>query len=246
MATILITGASSGLGEEMARTYASRGNNLALCARRLDRLEALREELQREHPGVDVQVAALDVNDAGAVEKVFTDFAQHFGGLEIVIANAGIGNGGPIGMGAAAENRHVIETNVVGMINQIEPAVKMFRERGRGQLVMVSSFAAVRGMRKSMTAYSASKAAVAALAEGLRIENVPGLTVTTIYPGYIATEMTGSGRKKPFMVDTKTGVAATVQAIDARKKKAFVPWWPWAVLAKVFPILPASVARMMT
>lgn len=246
MATILITGASSGLGEEMARRYAARGHGLALCARRLDRLEALREEILQEYPGADVRIAELDVNNAKATQDVFAEFIRHFGQIDTLIANAGTGAGARIGTGGAEQNRQTLATNVLGMLNQVEPALAHFRERGHGHLVMVSSFAAVRGMRGAMTAYSASKAAVATLAEGLRVENVPGLKVTTIYPGYIATEMTGSDRVKPFMVDTATGVVAIMRAIDAKKKRAFIPWWPWAVLAKLFPVLPASVIRLLT
>lgn len=246
MATILITGASSGLGEEMARRYAARGHNLALCARRMDRLEALRQELVAQTPGIDVQIAALDVTDAGAVEEVFTKFATYFGTVDTVIANAGIGVGAPIGTGDAETNRQTLTTNVLGMAAQLESALSIFRAQQKGHVVVISSFAAVRGMRRSMTAYSASKAAAAAMAEGLRVENIPGLAVTTIYPGYIATEMTGSDRKKPFVTDVEPAVAAIVRAIESKKQRAYIPWWPWAVLARLFPVLPASVIRLLT
>lgn len=245
--TTVITGASSGLGREMARQFAARGNDLALCARRLDRLEDLRDKISAAHPGIDVQIAELDVTDEAAVREVFQRFAEHFGGLDRVIANAGIGEGAPLGTGGAETNRRTITTNVLGMMTQVESALEIFRAQGRGHLVVVSSFAAVRGMRRSMTAYGASKAAVSYLAEGLRLERIPGLDVTTLCPGYIATEMTGGENStKPLVTDVETGATAMVRAIEAKKRVAYIPAWPWALLARVFPVLPAAIVRRLT
>ena len=97
--TILITGASSGLGEGMARLFAAKGRNLALCARRLDRLEALKAELLQKHPGIRIELRALDVNQHDQVFAVFNDFKQTFGTIDRVIVNAGLGKGQPIGKG---------------------------------------------------------------------------------------------------------------------------------------------------
>src|SRR5690606_29568413 len=91
--TILITGASSGLGEGMAREFAAMGRQLALCARRIERLEALKRELEAAHPACRVSVRALDVNDHDAVFRVFEAFAAELGGLDRIIVNAGIGEG---------------------------------------------------------------------------------------------------------------------------------------------------------
>lgn len=247
MTTVLITGASSGLGEEMARQFAARGYNLALCARRLERLEALREELAARHLHVDVQVAALDVTDPAAVSEVFHAFAEHFGGLDRVVANAGIGDGAALGTGGAERNRRTMETNVLGLLAQVESALEIFRAQGRGHLVLVSSFAAVRGMRRSMTAYGASKAAVTSIGEGLRVENIPGVDVTTLCPGYIATDMNADPKNKPpFLTDTVTGVNSMVRAMEARKNVAYIPWWPWTLMARIMRILPAGIVRRIT
>jgi len=244
MATVLITGASAGLGAEMARQFAARGYSLALCARRGERLERLREEIVGDHPRLEVQIAVLDVTDAEEVRTVFRNFADHFGTIDRVIANAGSGAGAPLGTGGAEENRDTVVTNVVGMLAQVEAAVEIFRSQGRGHLVVLSSFAAVRGMRGAMGAYAASKAFVATLAEGLRIEGVPGLAVTTLVPGYIRSEM--NTRPRPFIVDTAPGVAAMVRVIEARRARAYVPRWPWALLAPLFRILPPSLVRKLT
>ena len=90
---ILITGASSGLGAGMARAFAAKGRDLALCARRGDRLEELRAELTAAHPGIRVAVAELDVNDHDRVPRVFAELSDQLGGIDRVIVNAGIGKG---------------------------------------------------------------------------------------------------------------------------------------------------------
>ena len=152
---ILITGASSGLGAQMARVWAADGRDLALCARRTSELERLRDELRRDHPGVRVVIRALDVNDPEATEAVFAECAAELGGLDRVVANAGLGRGGPIGTGAAADNRATAQTNCLGVLNQAESAVAQFRQARSGHFVIMSSMAALRGMQAQLNVYSA-------------------------------------------------------------------------------------------
>ena len=149
--SILITGASSGLGEGMAREFAARGDNLALCARRTERLEVLKAELEQQYPGIRIQVMALDVNDHAQVQEVFRAFRAHFGALDRIIVNAGIGKGQPLGTGRFDANRQTAETNFVAALAQIEAAMEIFREQNRGHLVAVSSVTAVRGMPGNVT-----------------------------------------------------------------------------------------------
>ena len=111
---ILITGASSGLGEGMARRFAAMGRDLALAARRVDRLASLQEELLAAHPGVRVEAAAMDVDDPESVATVVPDLAARLGGLDRFVVNAGIGKGASIGTGKAAANHAVLHTNVLG------------------------------------------------------------------------------------------------------------------------------------
>ena len=118
--TILITGASSGLGEGMAREFARRGHDLALCARRTDNLESLREELEASHSGTRVVVRALDVNDHDQVFDVFNQFREDLGRLDRIIVNAGIGKGQPLGTGQFHANRATAETNFVAGLAQME------------------------------------------------------------------------------------------------------------------------------
>lgn len=245
MPTTLITGASSGLGAEMARQLAARGHDLALCARRTDRLEELRTEILAAHPGRTVSVRALDVNDSDAVFRVFEEFAAELGHLDRVVVNAGLGKGQPLGTGRFDANRQTAETNVIGALAQTEAAAAVFRRQEAGHLVMVSSVSAMRGMPRNITTYAATKAFVAHLAEGFRADvvRVPGIKVTVLYPGYIESEMSGTAASTPLMVDTATGVRAMVAAMEKEVASARVPAWPWGPMGFALKHLPLRVAR---
>lgn len=247
MTTILITGASSGLGAEMARQFAALGHDLALCARRTDRLDGLRDEIAAAHPGVRVAVKALDVTDHDAVFRVFEELADELGGLDRVVVNAGLGKGQPLGTGRFDANKETAETNFIGALAQTEAAAAIFRKQGRGHLVMVSSISALRGMPKNITTYAATKAAVAHLAEGFRadVHGTP-IKVTVLYPGYIVSEMSGTSARTPLMASTEKGVRAMVEAIEKEKKSARVPAWPWGPLGFVIKHVPVGVLRRMS
>ena len=244
---ILITGASSGLGEGMAREFASRGCNLALCARRMDRLEALRSELREKYPDVTIHVRTLDVLDHEQIFEVFRAFREDLGQLDRVVVNAGIGKGQPLGTGYFHANRQTAETNFVAALAQFEAAMEIFRDQNDGHLVVISSMSAFRGMRKNMTTYAATKAGVASLAEGLRQEMIgKPIRVTTIYPGYIRTELNEEVRNAPFIVDQETGCRSLVQAIEREPANASVPPWPWKPIGFAMRNLPLSVVKRMT
>jgi short-subunit dehydrogenase len=245
--TILITGASAGLGAEMARQFAALGYDLGLCARRTAKMEALREEITAAHPDRRVELRALDVTDDEAVFEVFKDLAATFGTVDRVIVNAGLGKGAALGKGRYDANRQTAMTNFVGALAQSEAAMGIFRAQERGHLVMISSMSALRGMRKAMNVYAATKAGVAAIAEGLRSERVPGLDVSVVYPGYIRSEMNEHVQQRTrFMVDTETGVRSMVAAIEKRRVRAYVPAWPWAPIGFAMRRLPLSVVRKLT
>jgi len=230
----------------MARLWAAQGRDLALCARRTPELERLRDELVGRHPGVRVVVRALDVTDPEATEEVFADCAAELGGLDRVVANAGLARGGPIGQGFAADNRATAETNFLGLLNQAESAVDLFRQAQAGHFVIMSSMAALRGMGAQMNVYSATKAAVASLGEGLRSDlwDTP-VTVTVLHPGYIRTSLMANAPKVIFSVDTEVGTAAIVEAIEREPARAYVPARPWALLAVPMKVLPLGIFRRM-
>ena len=193
---------------------------------------------------------ALDVNDHDQVFAVFKQSITDLGGLDRVIVNAGLGKGGRIGTGKFYANKQTAETNFVAALAQCEAAMEHFYERKAGHLVMISSMSAMRGMPSSMTTYAATKAGVAALAEGIRSDLIGrkglDIKVTTLYPGYIASEMNeGVQQEAKMMVDTETGCKALVKKIEAEVVDAAVPTWPWAPLGQVMKHAPLSVVRRM-
>lgn len=243
--TILITGASSGLGAGMAREFAARGCDLALCARRIERLQLLRDELTTAH-GVRVELAALDVNEHDRVFEVFRDLRERLGALDRVVVNAGIGEGRRLGTGHFELNKRTAETNYIAALAQVEAAMEIFRAQTRGHLVLISSMSAMRGLPKHLTNYAATKAALAHLGEGLRAELIgSAIKVSTIYPGYVRTEINEGAGKLPFEVDEATGARALANAIEREPATACVPGWPWALVGWVMRLAPLRLVAKM-
>lgn len=239
---ILITGASSGLGRGMARQLAARGRNIALCARRTDKLEAVREELARAYPRSLITVRRLDVRDYDATVTAFRSVRREFGRIDRIVVNAGLGSGASVGTGNHDVNRATAETNFMAGLAQCEAAMEIFRAQRDGHLVVVSSVSAARGLPRQLTAYAASKAGIATLADGIRADVLgTPLKVTALFPGYIRTEMNEGLDKTPFIIDTDKGCELLVRAMEREPARAFVPSWPWAPAAAVMRRLPLRV-----
>ena len=243
---ILITGASAGLGQEMARTWARQGRDLALCARRLGELERLREELVTPRPELRVSLHPLDVLDHEAVEAAFDEAALALGGLDRVVVNAGVAAGGSLGGDAAAGNRATAQTNFLGAVHQAEAAARIFRAAGAGHLVFISSMSALRGMGGPMNVYSATKAGVSALAEGLRSDLWDtDIRVTAVHPGYVRTAMVDQFERVRFATELEPATRAIVAAIEREAPRDYVPAWPWAALVWPMRLLPLRLYRQM-
>ena len=246
--TILITGASSGIGAGMAKNFAKLGYNLALCARRTDRLEALKAEILTNSPSVRVEIKSLDVSDYEAVFSVFEAFQAQFEQIDKVIVNAGVGEGRRVGTGRFHINRRTAEIDFISALAQCEAAMQIFRAQNLGHLVAISSMSAMRGMPKHLTVYAASKAGLAHLAEGIRAEMIADklpIKVTTIYPGYIRTEINEGAPKLPFEVDEQTGSTALVAAIESGVEEACVPALPWMLVGKAMKHLPLHLVNKL-
>ena len=247
--TILITGASSGLGEGMARLFAKLGYNLAICARRTDRLERLQAELLAQYPDIRIEYRVLDVSDYDAIFEVFDAFAADFGHIDRVVVNAGIGDSRRIGKGRFDTNRRTVEINFISALAQCEAAMNIFRAQNSGHLVVISSMSAMRGLPKHLTAYGASKAGLAHLAEGIRADmlltKLP-IKVSTIYPGYIRTEINTNAKPLPFEVDAETGTKAIVAAIEAGVEEACVPSLPWSIVGQAMKRLPLQIVNRVS
>ncbi|SOX55822.1 short chain dehydrogenase, partial [Mycobacterium ahvazicum] len=241
---ILITGASSGLGAGMARAFAAKGRDLALCARRTDRLDELKAELSQQYPSIKVAVAALDVREHEQVPKVFAELSDELGGIDRIIVNAGIGSGAPLGSGKLWANKKTIETNLLAALVQIETALEMFNKSGSGHLVLISSVLGNKGVPGVKAAYCASKAGLTSLGESLRAEYAKGpIKISSIEPGYIESEMTAKSASTMLMVDNETGVRALVAAIEREPGRAVVPRWPWAPLVQLLRVLPPPLTK---
>lgn len=241
---IIITGASSGLGMGMARLFAKQGHNLALCARRYDRLTILQQELEHLNPEISVQIAALDVTEHDNVALTFEAFRQAFGVIDRIVVNAGIGRGHPLGSGKINANVSTAQTNFVAAMVQIESAMVIFRQQQHGHLVAISSVSAYHGLPKAQTVYAATKAGVSALMQGLRVElRQSPIKLSLIHPGYIRTEINDFAPSMPFEVDVDTGSTAIVNAMNSGRFATSVPRWPWSVIGWCLRHLPFNITR---
>lgn len=231
---VFITGASSGLGEALARLYADQGHTLGLVARRADRLQALANRLPGSH-----HVYALDVCDRDALHAAAHAFIGHVGQVDVVIASAGIS------AGTLTEQtddfgvfQSIFQTNVMATVSTFEPFIPGMIKRGGGTLVGIASVAAVRGL-PGAGAYSASKSAVATYCESLRLELKPrGIGVVTIAPGYIRTEMTAKNPyRMPFLMDVNVFAVRAAQTIARQSSYRVIPW-QMGIVAKLMRLFP--------
>ncbi|MDR3417574.1 MAG: SDR family oxidoreductase [Nevskia sp.] len=239
--TVFLTGASSGIGRALAPELAARGYDLVLAARRTDSLEQVRQDIAARHPQRRVETRALDVTRYDEVQAAIAETAHAPGGLDLVIANAGIGSTGLIGKGHFDEDRRVIETNVLGAMATIDAAVAQFRAQNRGQIVVISSVAAYRGM-PGAGSYCASKAAIAVYADAARgeLHGTP-IRVTTLFPGYIDTPINEDMKSRPFLIDVTRGARIVADLIERGVETSTVPVMPWSLIGPLLRMLPMGM-----
>jgi short-subunit dehydrogenase len=237
--TVLITGASSGIGKGLALEIATRGGRLALIARREDVLNEIVNEI-RAQQGTAIAVAA-DVRDANALKQAAERVRAELGRVDVLIANAGIGGTDPVTKLDPARVADVMNINVLGAVNSVAAVLPNMIERQSGQLVAIASLAGYRGLAKS-AAYSASKAALSAFFESLRIDlRHTGVTVTIIYPGFIKTPLTsGRAAKMPYLMELDDGIKKILSAIEKGKKSYAFPW-QLAMIVRSSLLMPPSL-----
>ena len=233
--SILITGASSGIGRALAFEFSRRGYALGLSARRLELLESLRDELGRE---TQVAIAKLDVADLERVPEVLHKLADQLGGVQIVIANAGVGERSYPGEGTFHLDSKVIEINVLGAMATIDAGTEILKKEGGGQIVGISSVAGFRGL-STTPAYSASKAALSTYMEGIR-NNLKQhkIAVTVLNPGFIDTPINSHRKSRPFLISAEKGARLMADMIEKKVWSSTVPVWPWALITKLMRLLP--------
>ncbi len=271
---VFITGASSGIGEALARAYAADGAVVGLFARREGELARVADSLARRVPAVDPAptlapdgagvvhntdtAASLtspasvsrsyagDVRDAGALAAAAADFIARHGVPDVVIANAGVSRGTLTEHPQdLAAFRAVFDTNVMGMVNTFAAfAAPMQRARG-GTFVGIASVAGFRGLAGS-GAYSASKSATITYLESLRLEMRPyGIAVVTICPGYVGTAMTARNPyRMPFKLEASVAASKIKKAI-ARRRRFYVLPWPMAIVGALLRVLPRPIFDAM-
>jgi short-subunit dehydrogenase len=231
---VFITGASSGIGEALAREFASRGARLGLVARRVEALQALVATLPGEH-----LIYEVDVTDTEAIVAAGRAFDAAVGGADIVVANAGISLGVKTEFYEdLAQFRRVFETNVLAMPATFHPFIAPMKTRRRGTLVGIASVAGIRGLPGS-EAYCASKSAVITYCESLRVELAKDeIKVVTIAPGFIRTPLTAKNPYgMPFLMDADDFARQAADAMMAGERYRTIPWqmgWVTALL-KVMP-----------
>jgi len=224
---IWITGASSGLGKYMAFEFAKQGAKLALSARRVDKLA---EVLKKVHElGAEGIVIPCDVMEESEIEKAIREVVQHFGKLDVVIANAGFGVVGKIEELTSKEWRRQMDINVTGLAMTAKYAIP-YLKKSQGRLALIGSVAAYIPNPKT-GAYGASKAAVRSIGQTLQLElKGTGVSCTVIHPGFVDSDITRvdndggfhpdavDPRPKNLMWPTDKAAKVIVKAISKRKK----------------------------
>lgn len=241
---VLITGASSGIGEALAYEYAKQGATLGLVARRGEALQKLETKIREQ--GNQVVVYSADVRDSQALQVAAQDFISQFGSPDIVIASAGVSIGTLTQYAEDIDSfKAVMDINVVGLVNTFQPFIEAMIKQQHGQLVGFASVAGIRGL-PGAGAYSASKAAAISYLESLRVEMQPhGIAVTTIAPGYIRTPMTDINTyKMPFLMDVDVAATKFAKAIAAKRRFTVIPW-QMGVVARAMRFIPPFLWDLM-
>lgn len=229
--TILITGASSGIGHALALRYAAPGITLLLMGRDETRLERAASDCRTR--GADVRSAALSVTDRAAMEKQLLDWDAKTP-IDLVVANAGISGGSSGGGGFYT----IIDSNVWGTLHTVLPLIERMKERKQGQIAFVSSLAGWRGMPNA-PAYSVSKVAVRAMGEALRpVLKKHNIGVSVIFPGFVKTPLTDTNNfPMPLLMSAEKSAQYIQRGLAKNKARIGFPW-PLVLLSRFIAALP--------
>jgi short-subunit dehydrogenase len=236
--TVLITGASSGIGEALAVEYGSRGAHVALLARREDELSRV-AGLVGDRGGRATAIP-VDVTQPAEITAAVKRAESELGGLDLVIANAGVGSTGHSSRVQWADVARTIDVNITGAFATLVAAIPIMLAQQRGHLVGVTSLAGKRALPES-GAYSASKAALSTFLETLRIDlRTAGIKVTDVQPGFVATPIHAKSEPHPMPFLWPSDKAARVIASRLERAPAVISFpWPLALLTSLARSLPA-------
>ncbi len=234
---ILITGASSGIGQALALAYAAPGVTLHLSGRDTKRTESVAQACRDR--GADARPRVIDVTEAAAMAAWIAE-ADAATPLDLVIANAGVSNSTSGAGGDAEKARLIFRTNVGGVVNTVLPAIDAMKPRGRGQIALIASIAGFRGLPTS-SAYSASKAAVKNWGEALRGELwQTGLRVNVVCPGWVTSRITDANKFPMPMLMQADKAAGIIKRGLARDKARIVFPWPMHLGVWLLSLLPPA------
>lgn len=239
---ILITGASSGIGEALAKHYANSGTALYLSGRNAERLQEVGDACRTK--GAKVETALVDVSD----KEAMAEWIHGIEDLDLVIANAGIsgGTGGRLDGEPISAARRIFDVNVIGVFNTVEPALGLMQRQGKaGQIAIVSSLAGFRGW-PSAPAYSASKGAVRFYGEALRgaLRHI-NIQVNVICPGFVTSRITDKNDfPMPFKMSAERAAKIIAKGLVKNKGRICFPW-PMHLITWFIGILPDCVAQKL-
>jgi short-subunit dehydrogenase len=233
---ILITGASTGIGKEMAKLLAEENCSLALIARRGELLDELAGQIKTSNPNIKSYVC--DVAKPAEVENIFIEVREHFNKIDIAILNAGIGSKSSAEDYSYENAKNTFDVNVLGIVNCVENLLPDFIKHKAGMIVGVSSLADSRGWQGSGF-YCASKAAATMLLENLRVELQPfNVKVLTVKPGFVETPMTAKNKfPMPFLMSAEKAAKIIIDGIKKEKRIIQFPL-PTVLGAKFMRIVP--------
>jgi short-subunit dehydrogenase len=242
MKHIVITGASSGIGEALAIEYANSHTRLALSGRNQSRLQKVAEACRAK--GAIVEEKVIDVIDRAAMTKWLLELDMAHP-IDLVVANAGISSGSNSESNWEENTRDIFAINMAGTLNTILPIIPRMRQRGKGQIALMSSMAGFRGLA-SAPAYSASKAAVKAYGEAIRMKyKNDGLKVSIICPGFVESRITDKNQfKMPFLM--KGDKAAKYITKGLQRNKAIIAFpWPMVATMNIVAALPLWLMEIL-
>lgn len=236
--SVFITGASSGLGWELAKLYKEKGWRVGVCARRLEALNKLKED----HA---IEVYQADVTDLKQITSAIENFSAQ--GLDLVIANAGKSYENKSRLPDFNVGRELINVNLIGVMNTFEPAIKKMLEQKSGHLAAVASIAGLNGL-PGVSAYSASKSGVIQMCESLGLDLAKeNIHTSVICPGFIDTPLTRKNpHPMPMMISAQNAAEQIYKGIERKKRRIYFPF-RFTAAVRILALLPRSIyAKIMS
>tara|TARA_Y100001968_G_scaffold318475_1_gene348733 strand:- start:374 stop:1123 length:750 start_codon:yes stop_codon:yes gene_type:complete len=242
--SIFISGATSGIGEALAYIYSKQGAIVGISGRRSDRLELVSKKCIALG-GTPISFT-LDVNNNNDCKKAANIFIKKAKGIDTVIANSGVGGSDKLFSGNSDTINNILSTNILGVTNLIFPFLPKMKEQQSGQIGIISSVASTRGFL-GHGGYAASKSAVKFLSDSWGYQLTKNnISISTILPGWIATEMTKNiNYKMWFLMDSNTAAKKIINAIDKKKRLYILPW-QWNIIVPIIKIIPRWVITIFS